>query len=72
LGLDWQDIIVPLVDPDEPPTAQVQVQDESLEIYTLVQQVRQQCQEKIQTLYGKMQLLLVTRHLSNCGISIQF
>ncbi|MBE9127324.1 MULTISPECIES: NACHT domain-containing protein [unclassified Coleofasciculus] len=72
LGQDWQDIITPLADTESsfspperltPPdaTSTVQVQDESLDIDTVVQQVRQHCHAKIQTLYGKMQLLDISQ-----------
>jgi predicted NACHT family NTPase len=65
LGLDWQAIAY--IEPDPaieigieaiaPPTSQ----QESLEIDTLVQQVRQHCHDKIQTLHGKMQLLDISQ-----------
>jgi predicted NACHT family NTPase len=72
LGLDWQAIayieeeppiqIKPTpssAKPPEPPTGEPP--DESLDIDALVQKVRQHCHNKVQMLYGKMQLLDISQ-----------
>lgn len=72
LGLDWQAIAYIEEDPpipiklpspvDPPPESQMgEPPNNSLDIDALVQKVRQQCHDKIQMLYGKMQLLDISQ-----------
>ncbi len=67
LNLDWRVIAYkeeepPVDPPPEPPKGQPPI--EGLEdIDTLVQKVRQHCHNKIQMLYGKMQLLDISQNV---------